>query len=78
MAIDPMLYEKISGRSGDPYARLGQALAGSDAAKAKRVAEKDRSYTEASMLARYKLQVYGAGVGAVGLMIYLIVRGIFG
>jgi hypothetical protein len=27
MAIDPRLYEKYSGRSGDPYKRLGEALA---------------------------------------------------
>lgn len=29
MAIDPMLYEKYSGRSADPTQRLGEALAGS-------------------------------------------------
>lgn len=27
MAIDPRLYEKYSGKSGDPYKRLGEALA---------------------------------------------------
>ena len=27
MAIDPRLYEKYSGRSGDPMMRLGQVLA---------------------------------------------------
>ena len=27
MAIDPRLYEKYSGRSGDPYQRLGEVLA---------------------------------------------------
>jgi hypothetical protein len=27
MAIDPRLYEKYSGRSGDPSRRLGEALA---------------------------------------------------
>lgn len=27
MAIDPRLYEKYSGRSGDPMTRLGQVLA---------------------------------------------------
>lgn len=27
MAIDPMLYQKLSGRKGDPYSRLGEALA---------------------------------------------------
>ena len=27
MAIDPLLYQKLSGRSGDPYTRMGEALA---------------------------------------------------
>jgi hypothetical protein len=27
MTIDPRLYEKYSGRSGDPYKRLGEVLA---------------------------------------------------
>jgi hypothetical protein len=27
VTIDPRLYEKYSGRKGDPYTRLGQALA---------------------------------------------------
>ena len=27
MTIDPRLYEKYSGRKGDPYTRLGHALA---------------------------------------------------
>lgn len=27
MAIDPMLYQKLSGRSGDPMSRMGEALA---------------------------------------------------
>lgn len=27
MAIDPRLYTKYSGRTGDPYTRLGEALA---------------------------------------------------
>ena len=62
MAIDPMLYEKMSGRSGDPYSRMGAALAGSDAAKAKRSAEKERSYTEATLIARYKWSAIGGVV----------------
>lgn len=36
MAIDPMLYEKMSGRKGDPYTRLGAALAKNVKAKAQR------------------------------------------
>jgi hypothetical protein len=36
MAIDPKLYEKYSGRSGDPYKRLGEALAKSARVKSER------------------------------------------
>ncbi len=36
MAIDPRLYEKYSGRSGDPYKRLGEALAQNAKAKQER------------------------------------------
>jgi hypothetical protein len=27
MAIDPMMYQRLSGRKGDPYTRMGEALA---------------------------------------------------
>ncbi len=36
MAIDPRLYEKYSGRSGDPYKRLGEVLAKDAKAKSER------------------------------------------
>lgn len=36
MAIDPRLYEKYSGRSGDAYKRLGEALAKSSKVKSER------------------------------------------
>lgn len=36
MVVDPRFYEKHSGRKGDPYDRLGQALAGSDKRKHER------------------------------------------
>lgn len=35
MAIDPMMYKKYSGRSGDPYDKLGQTLAKSSARQQK-------------------------------------------
>jgi hypothetical protein len=41
MAIDPMLYEKLSGRKGDPYSRMGEALAKSDKRKGELRAEKE-------------------------------------
>ncbi len=31
MAIDPMMYKKYSGRSGDPHSKMGEALAKSSA-----------------------------------------------
>lgn len=36
MGIDPMLYEKYSGRKGDPQSRLGSALAKDAKAKSAR------------------------------------------
>lgn len=36
MAIDPMLYQKLSGRKGDPMDRLGAALAKDAKAKQER------------------------------------------
>jgi hypothetical protein len=36
MAIDPMLYRKVSGKSGNPHDKLGQALASSSGRKQKR------------------------------------------
>lgn len=42
MVIDPMLYEKVSGRKGDPYERMGAALAGMDKRKADLQQERDR------------------------------------
>ncbi len=36
MGIDPMLYEKYSGKKGDPQTRLGQALARDAKAKQRR------------------------------------------
>lgn len=78
MAIDPMLYEKMSGRKGDPYSRMGEALAGADSAKAARKATKEMSYTESRMRARMKMNLYMAGLGAIALVIFVIGRAIFG
>lgn len=36
MGIDPMLYQKYSGRSGDPHTRLGEALAKNEKRKSRR------------------------------------------
>lgn len=39
MAIDPMLYERVSGRSANPHKRLGEALADSEQQKARNRAD---------------------------------------
>lgn len=36
MAIDPLMYQKMSGRKGDPYTRMGEALAKDAKAKSQR------------------------------------------
>lgn len=36
MAIDPLMYQKMSGRKGDPYTRMGEALAKDVKSKAER------------------------------------------
>jgi hypothetical protein len=78
MAIDPMLYEKISGRSGDPYSRLGAALAGADAAQSKRSEAKANSSSGNWFVVRYKYQaIVGAIVGGV-IGIVWIVSKVFG
>jgi hypothetical protein len=46
MVIDPRLYEKLSGRKGDPYDRLGQALADNSKREQSRGALKDRTAGE--------------------------------
>jgi len=43
MTIDPMLYQKISGRSADPSTLLGQALAQSSARQQERTAAKEKA-----------------------------------
>ncbi|MEM1186641.1 MAG: hypothetical protein AAGI53_16750 [Planctomycetota bacterium] len=42
MVIDPSIYQKYSGRSGDPTDAYGKALAGADAQKSKRERDLDR------------------------------------
>jgi hypothetical protein len=75
MAIDPLLYEKVSGRSGDPYSRMGAALAGSDAAKSQRKAAKDETFSSRMTIAHYKYRLIFGGVAlVVGLVAMVIVR----
>jgi hypothetical protein len=60
MTMDPRLYEKYSGRKGDPGSRLGAALSQSDAQKSSLSAQRDRSLTERHFRAKFKVQVVWA------------------
>ena len=55
MAIDPEMYKKYSGRSGDPYERLGAALAQNDARKHQREAELSKSPTQRHLESKAKM-----------------------
>jgi hypothetical protein len=55
MVVDPMFYKKHSGRSGDPYDRLGAALAQSDKRKADRDSEMHNLKMAANMPAQWRV-----------------------
>lgn len=57
MTMDPRLYQKYSGRSGDPYSRLGAALSQSDAQQSRSTAQKERSFTERHLRAKQKVNL---------------------
>ena len=57
MTMDPRLYQKYSGRSGDPYSRLGAALSQADARKSQLTEEKGRSFTERRLRAKRQVNV---------------------
>ncbi len=59
MAIDPRMYEKYSGRSGDPYKRLGEALSQGAQQQQRRDAASDMSYYERSAIGHAKMKVVG-------------------
>lgn len=72
MAIDPRLYEKYSGRSGDPYKRLGEALSRSAAQNQSLSAAKDKTYMQRRMEAKFKLKLAWAAItGGVALVVLL-------
>lgn len=72
MAIDPKLYEKYSGRSGDPYARLGKALAQSSAHRADVQGRKDRSFSERYVVGGLKARWWMSIIGSVGLLLVVL------
>ncbi|MBI1190083.1 MAG: hypothetical protein GC200_05305 [Tepidisphaera sp.] len=76
MAIDPMLYEKLSGRKGDPRDRLGQVLADDAKAKQSRERARDRAYSGPRMTTAFKAKAAFGAAGALVLMVVLLgVRG---
>lgn len=58
MTMDPRLYEKYSGRSGDPSSRLGAALSQADARKSQLAEEKEGSFTERRIRAKQKINLW--------------------
>jgi len=55
MVIDPRMYEKLSGRKGDPYDRLGQALAQNDQKKADRAEQMHQMRMAGAMPSRWRM-----------------------
>lgn len=70
MAIDPDIYEKYSGRSGDPYKRLGEALAQSAAHKQRLSAERDKSFTQRRLEARMKINIAWYIIGGACAIVF--------
>lgn len=78
MAIDPMMYKKYSGRSGDPYAKMGAALAQGDARKARREEARSRTArTWVSPLERFKVAMMGWVIVAITIGFALLVWVVF-
>lgn len=76
MAIDSRLYEKYSGRSGDPHARLGAALAQSSAQKSRRAAAKDRTVYERHLVSTFKVHWWMSVIGSIvvgGVVLYALI-----
>lgn len=72
MAIDPELYKKYSGRSGDPYTRLGEALSQSAAQRQNTAAAKDKTYIERRIETNAKVNfAYWIVGGALALAILI-------
>lgn len=76
MAIDPRMYEKYSGRSGDPYKRMGEALAGQAARKQATRAVGDRSFSERVVVGHFKAKWMMSIIGAI-IMLILAASAVF-
>lgn len=65
MAIDPLLYEKVSGRSADPSRAYGEALASSAKSKQDRSAQKDIPLGSGLVVNHFKWQMWMSVIGAL-------------
>lgn len=74
MGIDPGLYEKYSGRKGDPYTRMGEALSQSAAQRQNTAAAKDKTYLERRIETNAKVNFAYWIVGGVIALAILIWR----
>jgi hypothetical protein len=72
MGIDPRLYEKLSGRSGDPYKRLGEALAQDAKSSYERRAQKDKSIAQRRLEAKFKAKWIASIIFAIVALIVVI------
>jgi hypothetical protein len=71
MTIDPRIYKKYSGRSGDPYSRMGEALAKSTARSSQLKASKDRSFSHRYVSGAVKARLWMGIIGSIVLLIAL-------
>lgn len=71
MAIDPMLYRKISGRTGDPNSRLGEALARSAKSKTRVKADRDRGFSERLVIGHLKTQWLISVIGGLIVLAFI-------
>ncbi|QYK46998.1 MAG: hypothetical protein KF838_09395 [Phycisphaeraceae bacterium] len=63
MAIDPMMYRKYSGKSGDPYANFGAALAQNDAQTSRREQQRHANRSmRTSRSERFQAVLFGLGI----------------
>lgn len=72
MAIDPMLYEKLSGRKGDPRDRQGQFLASEVKSKQSRREAREMGFLPLTS-GYYKAKAIFGIVGALSILVFLLV-----
>ena len=77
MAIDPRMYEKYSGRSGDPYKRLGEALAQSSKASSNRRAAADKPASMRAIEGHFKVKIWSSVVISILVLAVLATRSLW-